>query len=67
MPSNENRSLNCTAGAIILLKRLVDVMPSFPSLSVLRERIGYTAGLLVQSHKNFIDGLQGLTDDLIRL
>ena len=42
-------------------------MPSFPSLSVLRQRIGYTADLLVQSHKNFIDGLQGLMDDPIRL
>ena len=67
VPGNENRSLNCTAGAIILLKRLVDIMPSFPSLSVLRQRIGYTADLLVQSHKNFIDGLQGLMDDPIRL
>ena len=67
VPGNENRSLNCTAGAIILLKRPVDVMPSFPSLSVLRQRIGYTADLLVQSHKNFIDGLQGLMDDPIRL
>ena len=65
VPGNENRSLNCTA--IILLKRPVDVMPSFPSLSVLRQRIGYTADLLVQSHKNFIDGLQGLMDDPIRL
>ena len=67
VPGNENRSLNCTAGAIILLKRPVDVIPSFPSLSVLRQRIGYTADLLVQSHKNFIDGLQGLMDDPIRL
>ena len=42
-------------------------MPFFPSLSVLRQRIGDTADLLVQSHKNFIDGLQGLMDDPIRL
>ena len=42
-------------------------MPSFHSLLVLRQRIGYTADLLVQSHKNFIDGLQGLMDDPIRL
>ena len=47
VPGNENRSLNCTAGAIILLKRPVDIMPSFPSLSVFRQRIGYTADLLV--------------------
>ena len=67
VPGNENRSLNCTAGAVILLKRCVDVMPSFPSRSVLRQRIGYTADLLVQSHKNFIDGLQGLMDDPICL
>ena len=39
----------------------------FDSLSVLRQRIGYTADLLVQSHENFIDGLQGLMDDPIRL
>ena len=62
VPGNENRSLNCTAGAIILLKRPVDVMPSFPSPRFLRQRIWYTADLLVQSHKNFIDGLQGLID-----
>ena len=67
VPGNENRSLNCIAGAIILLKRPVDIMPSFPSLSVLRQRIGYTTDLLSQSPKNFIDDLQGLMDDPIRL
>ena len=33
---NENRSLGCTAAAILLLDTPVDVLPSFPSLDVVR-------------------------------
>ena len=67
VPGNENRSLDCMAVVVLLFDKPVDVLSSFPSLNILRPRIGYALTLLVHNHKIFIDGLQSLIQDPLRL
>ena len=57
-------TVQCT---ILHLDGPVHILHYFPRLPVLRQRIGYVADLLVHSNKKFIDGLQALMDDPVRL